>query len=358
MMATFNRKRSFRFRLSSLLVAITLLCILLAMLAQPIAEVQRERRTIAQLEELGATFSQRGSVVRDSPIAGFLVGYLSVEYYFENLYDVSFRGSSITDGDLTLLPELPYLFHLDLSGTKVTDAGLDVVSRCANLHELDVSNTQVTDVGIDKLKSLKSLVYLKSSGTAVTYPALTELDNRFPRTNCAEQRAIDEVQAFGGQAPSSQRFLEIEEFMGLSGRIGSELLDGLVILGMNRSLQLGHSDISHLAHLKSLRELSIHRITIEPGSFADVPMLPNLAHLKIYSTNIGDVDLQNLARQSQVREFTIHSCSQVTDAGMAELARLHNLKKLDVSACQNVTAKSMDYLRQQLPDCEIRFSRY
>lgn len=328
------------------------------MLAQPIVEVQKERRTIAQLEELGATFSLRGSVVRDFSIARWILSYFSTEYYFENLYDVSFRGSSIADGDLTLLPELPYLFHLDLSGTKVTDAGLDVVARCANLHELDVSNTQVTDIGFEKLKSLKSLVSLKTSGTAVTYPALIELDNQFPKANIAEQRAIDEIRAFGGQAHGSDRFLEIEEFRGLSTRLGDELSDGRLILGMNRSLQLGRSDISHLAHLKSLRELILHSIMIEPGSFADVPMLPNLRHLEIYITNIGDVDLQDLARQSQVREFTIYSCSQVTDAGMAELARLPNLKKLDVSACQNVTAKSMDYLRQELPDCEIRFSIY
>ena len=126
---------------------------------------------------------------------------------------------------------------------------------------------------------------------------------------------------------------------------------------MNRKLKLCHDEISHLAHLESLKNLNIHGVIIEPGSFSDVPSIPNLTNLEIWHTDITDADLQDLARQTQVESFVIYNSKLVTDTGVSELAKLRNLKTMSVKACPNVSTRSIEYLQLELPDCKITYSK-
>ena len=194
-MATSKSNILWRFGLRSLFVVMTLFGLLLATLTPPFVEARKQRRLITELGKLGASISTHGSVMREPSVGRAILGNLGNEYDRDFLYRIDFSSSSITDQDLSQLQQLPYLFHLDLSNSEVTDNGLDSIAACSNLYELNLSNTQVTDAGILKLKSLQTLAWLKATGTNVTYSALTELDDRLPLANFAEQRAIDEVQA-------------------------------------------------------------------------------------------------------------------------------------------------------------------
>ena len=200
-------------------------------------------------------------------------------------------------------------------------------------------------------------------GTAINYDALSELDDQLRWANSAEQRAIAEIKAYGAQAHGSRRYLEISDppgpdYPGLFvPRGGEELSSGDLILGMNRKLKLGPAEISHLGHLDSLKELIVHGIVIKPDSFADVPAIPNLIKIEIWHTDVTDAELEDLARQTQVNYFELQSNKQVTDAGISELAKLKNLKQLIIGGCPKVTTKSIDYLRQQLPDCKISYKQ-
>ena len=354
-MATSKSNILWRFGLRSLFVVMTLFGLLLATLTPPFVEARKQRRLITELGKLGASISTHGSVMREPSVGRAILGNLGNEYDRDFLYRIDFSSSSITDQDLSQLQQLPYLFHLDLSNSEVTDNGLDSIAACSNLYELNLSNTQVTDAGILKLKSLQTLAWLKATGTNVTYSALTELDDRLPLANFAEQRAIDEVQAYGGQAHGCRRYLENTENLCLRG--AKELSGGDLILGMNRKLKLCHAEISHLAHLESLKNLNIHGVIIEPGSFSDVPSIPNLTNLEIWHTDTTDADLQDLARQTQVESFVIYNSKLVTDTGVSELAKLRNLKTMSVKACPNVSTRSIEYLQLELPDCKITYSK-
>ena len=339
----------------------TLVCLLIGIVAQPLFKARRHRQLLAQLEKLGADISSEGTLFRDFTVGQAILGFFSNEYNRDYLYKIDFSGTSIVDEDLELLQDLPYLYHLNLSGTKVTDAGLDSIVACPSLYELDLSDTQVTNAGALKLKSLQSLAWLNTMGTAINYDALSELDDQLPWANSAEQRAIAEIKAYGGQAHGDRRFLETSdcpgpEYPGLfTPRGGEELSGGDLILGMNRKLKLGRAEISHLAHLDSLKNLNIFDVVIVPDSFEDIPALPGLTTIEIWYTNVTDADLEDLAKQTQVSYFELQSNKQVTDAGVSELAKLINLKKLIICGCPKVTNKSIDYLRQQLPDCEIGY---
>ena len=360
-----GHKRRFQFGLRSILVVMTLFCLLIGAVAQPLLKARKHRQLLAQLEDLGARISSQGSVMREYSVGQQLLSPFGSKYDRDYLYRIDFSGASIVDDDLALLEQLPYLYRLNLSGTKVTDTGIDSVAACSTLYELDLSNTQVTDAGALKLRSLQSLAWLKTTGTAVTYDALTELDTQLPWTNSAEQRAIVEIAAYGGQAHGIRRSLENTKSSGpvypgvFVFQGGEELGGGDVILGMNRKLKLGSAEISHLAHLDSLKHLNIFDVTIEPNSFANVPAIANLIEIEIWHTDITDAELKDLTRQTQLKRLTIENCKLVTDQGILELAKLRNLEYLRVgSGCLDVTRKSITYLREQLPQCEISHSKW
>ena len=339
----------------------TLVCLLIGAVAQPLFKARRHRQLLAQLEKLGADISSRGTVIRDPTVGQQILKLFSNEYDRDYLYKIDFSGTSIVDKDLELLQRLPYLYRLNLSGTKVTDAGLDSIVACPSLFELDLSNTQVTNAGALKLKSLQSLAWLNTMGTAINYDALSELDDQLRWANSAEQRAIAEIEAYGGQAHGDRRFLEISdppgpEYPGLFvPQGGEELFGGDLIL--NRKLKLGPAEISHLGHLDSLKYLHIHDVVIAPDSFANVPAISNLTSIEIWYTDVTDAELEDLARQTQVNHFVLENSQQVTDAGVSELAKLKNLKQLKISGCPKVTTKSIYYLREQLPDCNISYKQ-
>ena len=362
-MGASDDRKKIRFGLRSFLVVMTLVCLLIGVVAQPLFKARKQRQVLAQLEKLGADISSAGTLIRDPTVGQVILGFFSNEYDRDRLYRIDFSGTSIADESLELLQELPYLYHLNLSGTKVTDAGLDSIVACPSLYELDLSDTQVTNAGALKLKSLQSLAWLNTMGTAINYDALSELDDQLPWANSAEQRAIAEIKAYGGQAHGDRRFLEISdppgpEYPGLFvPRGGEELFGGDLILGMNGKLKLGPAEISHLGHLESLKELIIHGIVVTPRSFADVPTISNLTKIEIWHTDVTDAELEDLERQTQVNYFELQSNKQVTDAGVSKLAKLVNLKQLEIGGCPKVTNKSIDYLRQQLPDCKISYDQ-
>lgn len=353
-MSTSSGKTRFRFGLRTLLVAMTAICLLFSLMAQPIVEARKQRRLVHQLEKLGAKLSSRGTVMREPSVGRAILGNFGNEYDRDGLYIVDLSGSTVRDNDLATLTELRYLYHLNLSNTNITDQAMETIAACPHLVELDLSHTQVTDVGIAKLKSLRSLAWLRTEGTAVTYPKLCELDRQLSWANSAEQRAIAEVQAYGAQAHGTRRYFEDVNYLDLMIiQGGEELSGGDLLLGMNRKLDLSRADIVHLAHLNSIRSLNLHDIRIEPGSFVDVPMLPKLQEVTIWHTDISDADLQHLARQTQVEEFTLGNSKTVTDVGIFELTNLQKLKLLKIYDCPLVTPEAVDTLRKQLPECKF-----
>lgn len=350
-----TRWKRFSFGIGSLLVVMTLLSILFATLAQPLVEARKQRRLLKQLEKLGATVTHRGVILRGASFGRAILRSFGNEYDRDYLYALDFSGSSITDLDLQLLPTVPHLVDLDLSGTKITDAGMNSIAACSELLGLSIRNTQVSDAGIVKLQAVQKLARLDTDGTEVTYAALAELDGKLEMANFEEHRAIAEVKAFGGQVVhTTQSFEDMESHHVFHG--SDSMNGGTLILGMNRRLRVGRSEIRKIAFLQHLSSITVHSLQVEPGSFADLPAMPELTDLEFWYTDITDSDLQGIARQTQARSLMIDGCEKVSDVGISELASLQSLATLVINSCPGVTTKSIDYLRQHLPSCEIKSS--
>lgn len=359
-MAAAARKHRFGFRLRTLFALTTLACVFLAWVAQPISEYNRQQRTIARLEALGAKVALYGVATKEPSIRLNLVRALGYHCNRYRCFSIDLSGCPVDDEDLLLLEELPHLHRLSLNGTDVTDAGLEVVSRLSTLHELDLSHTAVTDEGVGKLASVSGLVWLDVRGADVSYAALEGLDACLPRARFAEQRAIAELDVVGAQAVAARPQYPVRSGpfrFTLPG--GVELKGGQLILGMNRRLSLRREDLAHLAYLNSAEWIALQGVEVEPGGFAGLPELPLLENVEVWYANITDQDLADLTRQKQLTALTIAYCDGVTDEGVAALSELKDLRSVEVLECPGVSLAAIERLREALPEpgCEIRYPR-
>lgn len=188
-------RRFVRFRLSTLLIAVTLLCLWLAMES---TRARNQDRVAAMLKRAGATvfFEQRwggepwiddyvhkrlladGVTLTVSAPAPRWVLNLLGEHFFVRPVTVFVRAahdkeemirglltvtslrqldlSGITDGDLAGLDRLRELRILNLCDKEVTDESVPHLAKLTTLEKLDLGGTSITPEGFAKLKLLLS----------------------------------------------------------------------------------------------------------------------------------------------------------------------------------------------------------
>ena len=204
---------------------------------------------------------------------------------------------------------------------------------------------------------MRNLASLREFGTTSTYDALEQLEAKFPHANFCEERAIEELKAAGVQVVDFPRHIEGEPSGGFGiVRAGSEAVDAIV--GMNRPATLTNVDVTRLGHLKSLRSMTLHTVTVGPEGIAAIQPLPKLKDLSIWFTNLSDKDLSSIAQHGELERLTIYDADGITDDGLACLKALTKLRHLRVGACSGISAAAISSLQQELPDCKCEFSKY
>ena len=94
---------------------------------------------------------------------------------FKSLQNLDLRFTRVTDAGLKELADLKSLQTLDLDDTKVTDAGLKELAGLKSLQTLGLASTKVTDAGLKELAGLTKLQTLILNNTKVTDAGLKEL---------------------------------------------------------------------------------------------------------------------------------------------------------------------------------------
>ncbi len=353
----------FRFSLKSLLIAMTIAAVALAIVAQPLMEDRRTRRHLNLAVAMGAKVSSTGILLREQTLRRIVLSFFGLPVHL-HLYRLDFSGTKLTDIELGQLKGFREIRELDLGNTQVTDNALASLKKLEYLRVLDISGTQVTDQGIQHLLEIPSLASLNVTKTLVTYAALEKLDATLPLAHFCEEKAIAELEALGVQVVAFPRH-------GFEGGVAMPDIDGIldtgvtgrvaasVIVGMNRQLSLDATDLAHLCHLASLSDLDFHSVTLSPGSQAPIlaliKRLPKLKRLSIYVINLTDQDLESIGRQTQLEELMLGSCVGLTDEGLSHLSSLKQLKKLSVTNCNGLSTEALSQLEGQLPNCQCEF---
>jgi hypothetical protein len=361
-------RRWLQFRLRTALAVVTLACVLLGLLTKPLMDWRRERAAIEALQKAAEDGYVQTNTVR-YPGFGLFRHVLGPSIYrradrvgidgrafgnddlrhLEDLRHVQvldLRMTAVTDAGLVHLKGLAKLDRLNLSGTQITDAGLAHLRNLPEITVLDLHRTQVTDAGLEHLRGMTELESLDVFGTGVTYDGLTRLDRVLPRGSFAEERAIVEIQAVGGQVVTVPKTLEEEQRLTRYSAARYLYLDGDTMSG---------DAMPHVRYLRSLREANFRALRPGDRDLAPLAELPKLEVLEVWLTEIDEQDLVNLGRIESLRKLSFH-VNGMTDAGLEHLAHLERLEKL-VFDQTGVTEADVDPLRKALPDCRIGVQR-
>jgi internalin A len=89
---------------------------------------------------------------------------------------IDLAEAPISDEDLSILGNFPFLRSLTLADTDITDAGLQHLADLTSLETLDLSTTQVTTAGLACLTKLQKIDMLILGGCKVSNSGLYRLE--------------------------------------------------------------------------------------------------------------------------------------------------------------------------------------
>ncbi len=346
-----------RFGLKSMLAAMSVACVVLALIAQPIIEERLQQELLDQIVARGAKISLLANVPREDSLGCSLLAMFNARYSCYRLYSLDLTGTSCSNEDLNRLVPLRHIKDLKLAHTQISDVGIQCLQNLPYLTKLDLGETRLTDEGIMQLSTLRNLCSLRVVGTSVTYEALEQLDAALPYAHFCEEKAIEELKAAGIQVVNTPRFLDGDSKLGMSViRAGEEVTD--VIVGMNRKLTLVPNDVLNLSRLRSVRCMTFHTVTLGSGGLEQLRPLPKMKDLQIWNVNLSDRDLEAIARQSQLESLTICGCREVSNQGLEHLGGLKNLQHLQIDDCDATTKSGMAALQRNLPNCGCSYTNY
>lgn len=153
-----TRRRWLRVRLRTVLVAVSLLCLLLGVIA---ARAQRQRLAVGRLLELGARPSYDYQPLQNRPaIPSSWLWRMGLVDYFHSVTCVHFDKPLEHDTDLAVLQELPQLGAVFLEETHVSDKALAYLRGLPRLTMVGIGNETATDDAIALLSQLTQLEQL------------------------------------------------------------------------------------------------------------------------------------------------------------------------------------------------------
>lgn len=178
------RRRSFQFRLRTLLLLMTVLCVVVG---PRLNRAQRDCETLAMLRRLPYHVlvyydyhhvgSTGGAYINEPKPGPEWARRLLGDEFFMRIEHVYLRGKEATDADLRCLAPLTRDLHgLTLTGSSVTGAALSYLARFNALRRLDLGHCWgIDDAGTKHLARLSELRYLNLRATQVTDAGTTNL---------------------------------------------------------------------------------------------------------------------------------------------------------------------------------------
>lgn len=267
--------RWFRFSLATMFVAVTVLCVVLAVIAR---RAEQERRAVALIEKRGGTivydFQYQPTGLHDydaTPPCPKWVENLIGIHYFARVAVVSLYRSDVRDDDLIEVGNLSGLRELLLEGCPVTNSGL---KHLQNLKRLEVFHSHGSKIDDDGLKYLAhkrlhclSLVDLRITGSGLAH--LNQCTN------------LEELWLHDSDIN--------DEGLSLLPRFPKLWLLDL------QGTKVSNTDLKHLTGFPVLQNLSLEATAIDDAGVGQLSKLENLKTLSLNHTRVTELGLATLA---------------------------------------------------------------
>ncbi len=159
------RRRFFRYSLRTMMLVVTLICVLLGITAKRAQDQKQAVEVI--LESGGIVLYQHRTERSDPPGPEWLRKFIGDEYFFR-VDSVHFTEAKINEASLIAISRLTDMRSLVLTGNRVTDAGLEHLQTLTKLQDLNFSSTEITDAGLVHLRGMTELQRLFFYNTKIS----------------------------------------------------------------------------------------------------------------------------------------------------------------------------------------------
>lgn len=261
------------------------------------------------------------------------------------------RNTTLSDGWLTNLVNLPDLAYLDLSNSNIAGPGLKHVGALKSLERLNLTLTLITDPWLEQLGGLTnlrviSLASAKSSGAG--YKFLGNL-KRLESANFHTAPVDDAGIAGISKVPSHERLEIVHTHFTDAGALPLAKLVNLERLQLGSRKATGAA-IKSLTGLKKLRELDLHDGQASVEGVRHASEIQSLRVLRVYGP-IKDEGAQHLARLKNLEVLLVPG-TQITDASLEAFSGLSRLKRLEIQG-NKVTDAAIAKLKAAIPGLEV-----
>lgn len=239
-------------------------------------------------------------------------------------------SADVTDDDLKVLAQFESLKKLEVSGTKVTGTGFAALTKLP-LEELNLGWAKgTTDAGLKevaKITTLKVLHLSQGKHTDDGVKALAALAN-------LEELSV----SYGVNDTGFYPFKGHKKLRKVSAT----------------NCGVGDGAMKALAECPEMRSLELFGSAVTDLGYGYIGKMSKLEELRT-SYKITDKGLADLGKLDNLRKLSVWN-SSVSIKGVRALPNLKKLKDLDISTW-NIKAEEADKLRDELPDCNVRFSK-
>ena len=336
----------YQYSLRTLMVGVTLCCVLFACAAGLIRSIRREAKSLAMQHEMRIELEHEGATVWTTSCKSYLLEWFAPQHPTEEIVAIAFEGAEVTDGNLAVLERcrgLSKLATLSIRRCNLSDSALKHLVELRQVRRLDLSDTSISGEGLTYLRGMNKLWWLCLNNTAIDDESLRHIGE-------LENLAVLEVSRTRVCGRGFQHLLGLTHLTYISAS-GNRLSDeGLRYLGQLRTVTTLHVDqsniddggVQQLGRLSALETLNLSDTAVTAAGLSNLSGLSSLCHLCLDGLALDDSDLARL-EVLRIPSWLSLERTQISDAGLEWLTRCKRLNFVYLSHTK-VTQHGAAYL--------------
>lgn len=269
----------------------------------------------------------------------------------DKLQDLYLDGTRVTDAGLQHLQQFATLKRLSLNGTSITGAGLAQLKGLQKLKILALTNTRITDADLRQLQPIEGLEHLDLTATQITGEGLVHFGGlpKLLHLILGSNQVTDANLKHLRQLKSLKTLMLVGTPITDAGLIHLTGLTNLSELAVGRKIT--DEGLKHLAKLSNLERLGLEGNPITDAGLVHLAGLKKLTMLNLIGTQITDAGVKHLVQLENLETLWLAG-TNATDAGLVHLRSMKKLRMLDPNSTP-ITQAGLEEFRQARPDCEI-----
>jgi hypothetical protein len=352
-----RKRRWWQFRLRTLLIVVTLLCVGLLVWRTYVRPYRLQQEVMQRLANIGASYQTQtgGSALLRRPFG---------DEFFQDVIEIDVRDSDDPEVSLDDVQQLPRLAALAVGGPQFGDEHLRRLAGIRSLRVLVLDSTSVSDPAVAELKtkvpalavhrsdSCAMAIFRQRGGTVVAHESGGPIPE-FSLLGAEDRRRAKRVDLsgvyFDDELLQLVTALRRVETLHLGFNVSDDAAAALGKLSNLRHLYLENTQItdtgvSALTSFPRLRLLSLGRNVTNDG-LVHITALKSLVYVDLASTQVTDDGLSHLASLPNLTKLNL-SGRPITDAGLRQLRQLPALEELHLRWCTDLTDAGVSCVRE------------